>query len=480
MHSAVAYLLSTSPIQLTLSVTLVTSAIFLASIYWFCLKLLAPFNLDYRTRVVGGLLAAFLTLVTFGTASFSYVRYYAYFPTIIGFPLMYASIAVFLDYLEQPDNRGWQLTWIPLFLAVMALIHYQEALLTCIMLTGIAMIKGFRAAFSTFQLSDVLTRRAKRSAQWSFVLVAIVVIYSLFARPLGVFDPTPHAIDVGRFFPPLKGFLIDNPSFRFWDTLGFFGVIVYVWYLLKWKSLSRLDFLTVGMLTPILTNFNPLYATVFLRYGTPSGIWRTAYLMPLSIVAAMLIVLTCSNIMTTKLWLRRIPVFAMIALLAASIIPFENQGLYNRTSRIPSLMPVNNQSGAGLWKDLIETVEQIKKDQVVRQIVTDKTSKFVLYAATNGQVWPWSDGSYFPKHKSNYEDDFMESDFNHSLLVINRRDGYQTANAKHSGHWPADILNISGHYPKNIDQFVSHNSTYFQLLWSTDDIEVYVMDWTQN
>ena len=80
LHAAVAHFLSTSPIELTLSATLVTSIIFLGSVYWFSFKILSGFELSIRYSVAGAILASLLTLVSFGTASFSYVRYYAYFP----------------------------------------------------------------------------------------------------------------------------------------------------------------------------------------------------------------------------------------------------------------------------------------------------------------------------------------------------------------------------------------------------------------
>ena len=119
---------------------------------------------------------------------------------------------------------------------------------------------------------------------------------------------------------------------------------------------------------PLFTNLNPLYASFFLRYGAPSGLWRTAYLMPLSIVAALLIVLTCSKIPTTRIRWSRTFSIAMIGLLVVSQVPIDLQGLYNRTSRIPSLQPVNNQSGAALWGDLIEAVEKIQEDRLVKRI----------------------------------------------------------------------------------------------------------------
>ena len=170
----------------------------------------------------------------------------------------------------------------------------------------------------------------------------------------------------------------------------------------------------------------------------------------------------------------------MIGLLVVSQVPIDLQGLYNRTSRIPSLQPVNNQSGAALWGDLIEAVEKIQEDRLVKRIITDETSRFVLDAATKGRVSPWVDHVYFPRYNRYYGEDFISSDFSHSLLIINRRNGYETASAQHSRHWPNNILKVSRHYPNDIDQFISDHTEHFSLLWSTDDIKIYMMNRVDN
>ena len=198
-------------------------------------------------------------------------------------------------------------------------------------------------------------------------------MYAFIFRELRPWEHTPHVIDAGHFFPPLTYWPIDNPSFRFWDTLGFFGIIVYVWCIFKWKSLCRSDFLTAGMLTPLFTNLNPLYAMVFLHFGSPVGLWRTAYLIPLPLAAATLVILTLSSRASARVIdSRRIFGLAMMALLVLSQIPLNYHEIYNRTSKIPSLMPVDQKSGATLWKDLIVSIEDIQNNYPVRRILTDE------------------------------------------------------------------------------------------------------------
>jgi hypothetical protein len=476
VHAIIARLLLVSPIDLIPPATLVTSGIFMGSVYWFSFKLLERFDLDARYSVAGALLAALLTLTSFGTASFSYVRYYAYFPTIFAFPLIYTSTVILLDYLEQPSRQIRKLILICLFLVVMTIIHRQEALLTFIILAGITFVRSARSLRPASGLSPILSMKARTSALFFFVLLTIIAVYALFFRELRPWGHTPHVIDAGQFFSPLADWPIDNPSFRFWDTLGFFGIIVYAWCIFKWKSLCRSDFLTAGMLTPLFTNLNPLYAWVYLHFGNSVGLWRTAYLIPLPMAAATLVILTFSS-RTTSVTIdsRRILGLAMIALLALSQLPLNYQDTYNRTSKIPSLMPVDKKSGADLWKDLIDSVEDIQNKYPIRRIVTDEITTFVLYTATWGRIYWWPEHEYFPKHRGDYQEDFLSSDFNYSLLVINKRSGHQTSSARFSGHWPADVLDVTRHYPKNIDKFVAENPELFELMWSSGDINVYMM-----
>jgi hypothetical protein len=475
IQALVSHLLATDPLDLVPAVTLITSSIYLASVYWLSFSLFSKFFHNRRLVLISASLATLLTLTSFGTATFSYVRYYAFFPTIFGFPLIYASIVVFLNYLERPNNRGWQLLLIPLFLLVMILIHSQEALLTILILAAIAFVRGLRTLSPASGLANVLIPRARISAQFFLGLGAVVVSYGLITQELAPWDHTRHVIDAGRFLPFLNNFPIDNPSFRLWDTLGLFGIIIYVWSACNWKTLRRFDYLTAGMLIPIFTNLNPLYATVFLHFGSPTGLWRTAYLAPLSIVGALFIVTSLShNMYRAKIW-GRIFGLTMIALLALSLMPWTIQGYYNRTSRIPSLASVHATSGSGLWGDLIRVIREIEKKRVVRRIVTDQVSTFILYSANRSEIRWWSYHEYFPKNRTTYKKDFLESDLTGTLMVINRRNGITTESAQHARHWPVSILDVAQHYPNDLDEFLEVHKDHFELLWTSDDIAVYQM-----
>lgn len=357
----------------------------------------------------------------------------------------------------------------------MFLVHRQEAFLTFIMMCGISFVRAGRSLSLTATIGPDLVVRARSSARFFLILLALITIYAFTAREIAPWGHTPHVIDIGTFFSLLAGIPLDNPSFRLWDTLGFFGLLVYVWCAIKWKSLCRSDFLVAGMLIPLFTNLNPIYAIVSLHYVSSTALWRTAYLIPLSMVAALLITLSFKRAMTRNSLRNYAGCVGTTALLVFSLMPIQTDNTYNRYSRIPSLMPVDKFSGAGLWADLIEAIDEIQKNHEVREIITDEITKFVLYTSTRGQIWWWPDHDYFPKYKDNYQEDFLFSDYSNSLLIINKRNGKQTLSAQYAGHWPPNVLKVSRHYPHDIDAFVRQHPNQFELLWSTNNIWVYMM-----
>ena len=138
-------------------------------------------------------------------------------------------------------------------------------------------------------------------------------------------------------------------------------------------------------------------------------------------------------------------------------------------------MPVHSESGAGLWGDAITTVDRIQNEQNIRRILTDSVTRFVLYAATRGEIWWWPKGEYFPKHIYDYKKDFLNSDFSQSLLVINKRNGATTDSARYAGHWPPHILQVSQQYPEDLEAFISSYPELFSLLWDSKDIKIFLM-----
>jgi hypothetical protein len=138
-------------------------------------------------------------------------------------------------------------------------------------------------------------------------------------------------------------------------------------------------------------------------------------------------------------------------------------------------MPIDAHSGASHWRDLIDNVFELQQTYKVRRIMSDQVTTFILYAATRGEIMPFSLGRYFPKNNDHYRTDFINSDHSQSLLVINRRGGLRTLNTKLAQHWPDHILDTSALYPSDIDEYIEQSKMHLKLLWSSNSISVYLM-----
>ena len=461
------------PIDTVFALTAVSSSIFLISIFSLSAFIFRTFFETSVWVLITAGFAVLLTFVSFGTATFSYVRYYAFFPTMFAFPLIFASIVIFTKFLEDAESRSNYIALLPVLFLTANVIHRQEGLLMLVILSGIAFVSFGRNSLSPVPVPSVCARRARISTYTFLISFVLVTIHAFTSRELVAWETSPHVIDLGQFITLLSDFPIDNPSFRLWDTVGVFGVLIYAWSLLRWHLLLRSSYLIAGLLVPVFTALNPLFVIVFLHYAAPTTLWRTAYLIPLAIVAALFFGKCLQQLVGIIPRWRKLINLIFAASLIFSLAPWTIGGYYNRTSRISSLAPVHQSSGAGLWADLIDATRQIESAQPVRRILTDEVTKFAIYAANRGDIWWWTEHSYFPKFKTIYEDDWSQSDLTATLLVWNRRNGEVTGNARHSGHWSHDILQIRKHYPLDLESFLIKHREHFTLVWNSGDIEIY-------
>ncbi len=473
LHGFASLIFNVSLLDLSRGATLATSIIFLGSVYFFSLFLVEKASFGTKRKHVVAVLTATLTLLTFGTATFSYVRYYSFFPTIFAFPLVFGSVILFMEYLSKKNFPLRYLFAFPFLLASMLLTHKQEGMFSVILVVGIIFFnfaRTFRTRFSDHSVHN----RARWLLLTSTILISLALFYVLFTRPMSNWGHTPHILSLGEIDSRLSNVPIVNPGFRFWDTLGFFGLLVYLSYLFYLRIFRDFDYINFAMMIPVLTIFNPLYPMIFLHITSSEVLWRVSYLMPLPFVASFLIVslFPKGNERSRSSY---IPVTAWLLLFALSIMPFKFLETYNRTSRIPSLVSVDLIAGSDLWGDLIREVSQISSRMTVRDIITDSTTRFVLYSTVRGEAH--RDNSYFPINNSLYRKDFRESDFSKHLLIINRRDGLITGSANFSGHWPQNTLLVSSRYPDDIDMFIDENADRFSLLWKADRIRVFAINY---
>ena len=473
LHAKVGHAIKHPPLTSISGSTLVPSVIFLSSIYLFTVLLLERSSLSTRLIIFAAILSTLLTITSFGTATFSYIRYYAYFPTIFCFPIFFLCISLLLEFLVDQHTRLTRLYLIAIFLMTMALVHTQEAMFTVIVMVGITVWRTIRLSISHTTCSQSVFRRHVWSSLLSILVIVILTSVILILKNPAPWGHTPHVISLTDPFSNHRGLPIANPTFRFWDTLGYFGIVVYIFYLLNVKYFRGNDYINVSMLTPLLTHFNPVFALLFLHLGSSTTLWRTSYLMPLSITASLLIVFFIDQLANHRHHYRRVMLGALLALILLSLLPFSIQDNPNRTSRLSSLFAVDKSAGANLWSDLIVEISRIKLVQPIRGILTDHVTTFVLDSSVFNRVPNRNSSSYFPKHNEDYEADIKHSDFTNHLLVINKRDGLMTTSSDIAGHWDRNILKISSLYPKDIDIFIRDHPNLFNLIWSNHSIYVY-------
>jgi hypothetical protein len=473
LHAKVAHTIKYPPLASISSSTLIPAVIFLSSIYLFTVSLLERSRLSNRLVIFAAILSTLLTIAAFGTATFSYLRYYAYFPTIFCFPIFFLCISLLLDFLGDKHTRLTILCLIGIFLITMALVHTQEAMFTVIVMAGITVWRTARLYLNHANNSQMLLRRhflLSLSTISVFIVGAAVTLVLKNPSPWG---HTPHVISLTGLFSSHPGLPIASPTFRFWDTLGYFGVVVYIFYVLNIKYFRGNDYINVCMFSPIFTHFNPVFSLLFLHFGSSTTLWRTSYLMPLSITASLLIVFFIDHLSNNRKLFTKVLLWSLIALILVSLTPFSIGDKSNRTSRFSSLSAVDKTAGASLWSDLIVETNRIKLVQPIRGILTDHVTTFVLDSSVFGRIPNRNSSNYFPKHNNDYETDIKYSDFTNHLLVINKRDGLMTSSSAVAGHWPQNILKISNLYPEDIDLFILNNPDLFRLIWANDNIYIY-------
>ena len=332
LHSSVATLVGVNPIDLINISTLVAGSIFLLSVYFFSLCVFYDGGVPSRLCSLGGALAALLTLLIFGTASFSFVRYYSYFPVVFAFPVFFLVILLFKDFLE---SRSWStlICWlsIPVFILLIQGIHRQEAFFSVVVLAALALAYGVETFVSQRSFLDSSSHSRRRSLFYLTIVSIILAISLLLRLELNEWSGTPHVVDAGLYFNLLQGLPLDNPSFRLWDTIGYSGLVVLIWAIFRWRTVVQSKFLLVSLLLPLLTNLNPFYAALFLRLDMPSILWRTAYLFPVGILAAFLIV---SYVFRSADGRNRIPDYLLLIFLIAA-----------RNPRVAAYQIINRQFG---------------------------------------------------------------------------------------------------------------------------------------
>ena len=472
LHAMVSSQLGILPIWLTSPATLVSTCFFLLATYFFAMQVGIQEGWTKSQRRITALLAALLTSLVVGVSSFSYIRYYAYFPHIVNATLLYATLLHFFDFLDREEASTTRLLFTAIFLTTMAFINKQEALMACILIVGLTFWRFGRHSICHFPSSLLLMRRSRKTAAVVVLLTCFLIVFTFVSREPGSWM-APHLIDLGDFWEPLRGLLVANPAMRVVDALGIFGLITYIWFFCEIRRFHNRDYILIGMLVPLLTLFNPLFVYWFLHVASWDPLWRFAFISPIALVAANLIVLATRRpnmgVNSLQVGFRRVMVLALFI----SVTPFAVGDFSNRFSRIPSLMAIDETAGSGLYEDLIAFLD--KQDAGTR-IITDYVTNYLLTSAVSVEGRRDAKGSWQLK-RSDLDGDFKNTllyyQNDDSLVVVNKRNGGLSWTGKTSGHWPEDILQVHAFYPEGFQQFLDERTADFKKVWEQNSISIY-------
>ncbi len=490
--------------------TFVTVSTFCAGIFFCALAIFRPFRFSIRQK---GWMAAGATLfcaATMGTSVFAYIRYYALAPTVLNYLIFLGATLVALDWFNSHKwwtNAAWL---IPAMIATMNLVHSQEVLFTGFMIMGLALVNIAHRLIGAKNpvketLSSVLV--AKSLVVAGIALSAWLAIFFWLKHANPIIWPTANTImpnmpfHAGQSAPLVfKALIITPPShpiarlfvyqfYMFYQTIGCWGFFVYIAFLLGFRQMAKSNYLLAGMISPLLTIFNPVTIDLFVRLVTtlqapgmpPVTIWRFGYMLPLPFVAA----LAMGSAIKTLRWraARRgaaafrkpsnaalIKAAVIVMGLIGLILPVQNRWIDAPFSRLYTLSK-HFGNDTSRWKDLTDFVSGLPKPM----LVTDPNTCLIFY-------------HLYPEHPSfglqwmasnDPEPQFLEAIkrqpelVTRGIIIINRRDGAPSVTGRISGHWPEDAFLTSHFYSPKAIAFVESQTNRFKLLWAKDRIKVF-------
>jgi hypothetical protein len=268
-----------------------------------------------------------------------------------------------------------------------------------------------------------------------------------------------------------------DPAYRFYLVITTWGIAVYLLFLVFFRRFTCQPFLLLGMFSPLVTVFNPLFADIFVRLGESGTLWRLSLFVPLHFVAGALVVFLFRQV-GKRIDFRAGLSAAGLLLLVLFLLPSVASVTVNAHAKT-TLQKVDPSNSWRHWQDLVEFLVENDFDTlgVKKRILVDPVTAYVIDALTRYNSYNYKflpSKTYYrrPFAFENY-DDFPLSIYSNQLIVVNRRDGGPSLAGEISGHWHRDILRVSDYYPDGLLPHLEENPDRFEKLWSADRISVY-------
>ena len=458
-------------------------------------------EVDSKTLEIGSAIATVGMLLMFGVGVFSYFRYYTFAPGFFSYILYLFSLSCLYTFTQKEHstiNRVRSAVLVPVLGVVVYLIHRQEALFIFLMfsisalyviidycLTKFVPTKEQRMVETPHRDKTEGGAVRRRLGIMAFVILIITVVMLMLIDYKT--EPVTHRdiLDLGSIAGFLGGLKIIKMPSQVSDIYGILGLIVVIATLVTYRVGGVPVVLLLSVVVVVVTLFNPVFVSIFLRLSEQEVLWRIGYMTPWPLMLGLLFFKAhkCSRLpkrLASSLVL--LPIIFSIGFIVMG--EKERPKWIDISFKVPTLQSTPHANSYQFINDLI--VELNERAQGNRHILTDPVTGYVLAATTkhSHRRWKFHPVDYIDFNLPGYSDRSFE-DYKGWLVVVNRRDGALSRTGKVSGHWPETILHISDYYSVKflnfVDQYtepegnarVQKSAIRFRKLWHSDDISLY-------
>ena len=474
LHAFMALLFGVDQTGIVLPGTIFSSIVLILSFYFFFCWILKETLGDSQNACALAFGSTVLSFVSFGVDQFSYFRYYALAPTIFAYPLFLTATLFLVKGTNHRASRSLSFALAMLFGVFAGLIHAQELMfLLIVVAVYIPWVIFDKRAHPSFKLFGNVLARIGTLIIASYFFTAVIHFF---------FDlSTPETLDARfielSFLPTAYGHLyVVNPIGQFFGVLSLVGIFAYIGFALTYADFRNNPYFIVLLSIPFVTIFNPFFLSIFFQFTAPYHAWRILYLIPFPLVATTVTWLFLSS-RKTQLGQRRMVAVICAVIIAALII--DTTALPKSPLLIRYLtLKSTGQSGMNItaWPELKGFLNSLPEPI---NIVTDPVTGYFVRGATKHHAEGFKFHNSFDLvavnkvFRGGKAKHLMHAELADKVLIINRQDGPLSQLGLTSGHWPSEVLKVSGYYPVELQTVIADNPERFFNIWQIDDATIY-------
>ncbi len=269
------------------SVIVANTVLFLVGVAVVADRIFRVFGFSRKEHQVAVLATVAFLFAQMGLSAISYVRYYSYAPTMLNYIAYFAALVCLLNLYERKDSDIRSFAFLVAAMAVTAVIHVQEFVFIAVALFLLGTWWALKEARAGFRAKEKVPVRIFALL---FVLVCGALGLYLWIRMNHNVRPFTHTQVLQFSLRYIGNLYILDPAYRFYLVITTWGIAVYLLFLVFFRRFTCQPFLLLGMFSPLVTVFNPLFADIFVRLGESGTLWRLSLFVPLHFVAGALVV----------------------------------------------------------------------------------------------------------------------------------------------------------------------------------------------